>query len=326
MGQDLKDRACLTHPLTNKSRWAINNGTSHTVVVIAAPPQDQVHQLPDLPWAYTWTVPDQTGQHVATFKGLARLHNVNDLRPANVSFEGNGSIKVNYRDNTELSPADVCIGPDHLKASTCPSRDMNRQLAKTTTAHPKGETVWSLELRTPPLLPPDWNTTYKKRWSAKVPNRWKNLWWLLARRSLFLGQNAARTGWDGIPHHCHHCNDVLESFSHLFYDCPLAQTCWKWCKRKWKASTRRSLTLTKEHALFGGDELWVVLSHATLYAIWKARCSRVFGNLDPHPLPILQHLLRHLISTLLNLNKPVRIWTRRNVFVTIHGADWKFVF
>ena len=50
--QDLVDRACLTQPLTMKSRWAINNGTSHTVVVIAEPQPDQVHQLPDLPWAY----------------------------------------------------------------------------------------------------------------------------------------------------------------------------------------------------------------------------------------------------------------------------------
>jgi len=250
-------------------RWAYFDGTKHTAVVIASPPNDQERDLPDLLWAYTWTTQHPTGDQAATSHGLARLF------------------------NTDVSR--------HEKAT-------NKMQTK---MRPKGETS------------PDWHSTYKKRLSAQVPNRWKDLWWLLARRSLFLGANAAQIGWDKIPHNCPSC-DEPETIDHLFYHCPLAQICWAWCKRKWKASTRRSLTMTMEHALFGGDELWVSLSLATLYALWKARCTTVFGRSDPHPLPILQHLLQHHIRKLHHLNKTIRLWTHRSVFVTLQGSDLVF--
>ena len=142
----------MTPPLAVRLRWAYFDGTKHTAVVIASPPNDQERDLPDLLWAYTWTTQHPTGDQAATSHGLARLFNTKDLRPAIVGFEGNGAVSILYRDNTELSPQDVCFGPDHVHAAACSSLDMKKQTNKMQTKmRPKGRDILVAE---PPSTPP----------------------------------------------------------------------------------------------------------------------------------------------------------------------------
>ena len=216
-----------------------------------------------------------------------------------------------------LYPDKILIGPSPgTKALTAPNRSLSH--TPTTPLDPKGEDSWNLLLRPPPQVPPNWQTTYRRMAETKVPNKWKDLWWLVLRRSVHTGAIAQRTGWSGIPHTCLHCG-ALETIEHLFYHCARAQHCWTWCRRRWKASTRRSLTVTPELALLGGDRLWNVLAAATLQAIWRARNQEVHDPLltPVQALPILTNTIQKHLKILHHLKTPLTPFTRNGAFATV---------
>ena len=160
-----------------------------------------------------------------------------------------------------------------------------------------------------------------------VPAKWKDTYLLLLRRSLFLGEKAARVGWDGIPHTCLRCG-TPETFEHLFFHCPRAFACWVWAKQRWKASTRRSLTLSLDYAITGGDQLWTLLASATIQAVWRAWCHETFEELDravPAP-PILFSLLSNHLKTLHILHKLPPSITRNAALAKVVGGQVIFPF
>ena len=149
--------------------------------------------------------------------------------------------------------------------------------------------------------------------------RWKDLWWLILRRSLFLGEHAFKANWDEIPHNCKLCH-TRETIEHLIHECPRAQTCWSWCRRKWRMATWRGRGNTLEDILLNGDNLWMSLASATFAAIWKARCSEVFDNTDHIPaLPLLHSNIKNLISISYNKNNKnsIALWTKRGAFASV---------
>ena len=121
---------------------------------------------------------------------------------------------------------------------------------------------------------------------------------------------------------------LCETYPHLFYYCPRAQVCWSWAKRRWKSSTRRSLSLSLDFALTGGDRFWVFLASATIQAIWKARCQEIFPEpSNPVPaLPILQSLLKHQLTTLHHLHKLPSPATKNAALVSVQDKRLFFSF
>jgi len=282
------------HPVAG-STWAIKEGAVHTVFKIS--PHDGP---PEETWANVWTTEEPFADHIPTFQGKKQIADTSLLRPAEVQFSDR--IAVEYLDNRELVPLELKTSPK-----------------QTSTTRPKHEDTWTTILRHPPLLPPDWTSTYKRLWKLKVPNRWKDLWWLILRRSLFLGEHAFKANWDEIPHNCKLCH-TRETIEHLIHECPRAQTCWSWCRRKWRMATWRGRGNTLEDILLNGDNLWMSLASATFAAIWKARCSEVFDNTDHIPaLPLLHSNIKNLISISYNKNNKnsIALWTKRGAFASV---------
>jgi len=166
------------------SSWALKAGPIHTVYKICS------HDgPPDELWANTWTTEEPFSAHFPTFLGRILITDLALLRPAEI--EWTDRVRVKYLDNRELVPQE-------LKTEPRISQDHQR---------PKHEDTWTKILRPPPLLPPDWTSTYKRLWKLKVPNRWKDLWWLILRRSLLNKTN--KTNKTNIIFHHHHHHQQL---------------------------------------------------------------------------------------------------------------------
>jgi len=277
------------------STWAIKEGTVHKVFKICTPegPSEEI-------WAIVWTTEEPFEDHFPSFQGKQQILDTSLLRPVEAQFTDR--IRVLYLDNRELAPQALSRNPPRKTITT-----------------PKHQDTWTSILRHPPLLQPDWSRTYRRLWKAKIPNRWKDLWWLILRRSLFLGDRAQRTNWEKIPYHCKQCN-LLETLEHLFHECPRAQACWSWCRRKWRAANWRGRDNTLEDVLLYGDNLWMSLASATFAAIWKARCSEVFENTDHIPaLPLLRDNIKTLININFNKHNPnsIAMWTKRGACASV---------
>lgn len=294
--EDLATIASITHPL-NTADWAhIDDDGSHTVYMA---------QL-NTPGPHKWHLSRRRDPD-PEYLGITPFSRIEELRPARIEIQDEGGIFLEYLDCIELHPDNLIYAPPPPTHPT-----------------PKNQTRWDLILRPPPQLPMEWNRVYKALWNTRTPNRWKDLAWLIARHSLFLGHNATVSGFLEIPGDCSLCDrDIPETHTHLFYHCPEAQKAWRWAASMWRRSRRRNLPLSLELALFGGDQLWRTLSQSTTYAIWKARCSTIFN--DPvQPLPILKALTKQLIKTHHKLKLPIKMWSQNGAFG--HVKDDHFIF
>jgi hypothetical protein len=178
------------------------------------------------------------------------------------------------------------LRPEHVRVLGRPlDRDSAKRAARARPKPlPKGAEVWQA---TAPGIP--WRRAHKALWKAPVPHKLREVAWLIMRRSLYLGATALSHKWDGIPLNCHRCPDSLETLEHLFRDCPLAQACWTWCRRKAKdvseegplppstlatAGTLHPITMRPCPA-------WTALFLPALFTLWTARNRVVHGGLPP---------------------------------------------
>ena len=279
---------------------------------------------PQLPWAHGWTL-SEPFPALPVSLGMTVLGYLWELRPITITRTG-PRLSVIYDDAREIHVEDLVCGKRQDPAVGLCSKDISYLLREKHNVTPKHEDTWDLLLRLPPLIPIQWQRVYKRLRVNPVPNKWKDTHLLLLRRSLFLGEKAARQDWDGISHNCLLCA-TPETHEHLFYHCPRAQKCWAWAKRKWKVSTRRSLSLSLDFALTGGDQLWMFLVSATIQAIWKARCHEIFPVPSaPTPaLPILTSILeRHILCLFINKHPLLRAITRNAALAKV--VDKKIMF
>jgi len=196
-----------------------------------------------------------------------------------------------------LYPRFIMISDDvpALQARNC---DLRRISVPNRT--PKGEQAWTEVLSPPPRAAPHWSRGYQKLWKAPTPNKWKDLLFLLQKRSLYLGENAQKHNFDGIPHLCKRCYQ-LETNEHLFFHCPRARSVWRWVQRAWKSITGFNTPLPQLDSILllslptkktRSKELELVDSSlilAATAAIWRARCIEIFD--EPHqsqPFPTSQ--------------------------------------
>ena len=291
---------CCSPRLVTGSYWGEPRGDHHLVARI----------LPDPNKILAWKLhPDRT----VTNPGIFHLDDPASLRP--VIFNADAGL-LHYLDVASASPGDIFFGNDNVRAATATNKDIRAALPSPSTI-PKHEPDWPHG---------NWDLTYRRLWSSSVPNKWKDTFWLLLRQSHFLGENSQKQDWDGIPHHCSHCPDHLETHAHTFITCPAARLCWKWCAVRWRKLTRLPSPVTAINIVHlvppSGprkrkkelSSAWTALVLTTAQAIWKARCSSVFDSLAA-PIHLLPPLLQHLISLQPpNTNQHPTIWGVNNAF------------
>lgn len=121
-------------------------------------------------------------------------------------------------------------------------------------------------------------------------SKYKDLCWLLIRRSLFTGEVASKCNSIAIPHNCY-CGK-LESLDHLFLKCEAAKAIWDIVVLKWSTVTGYPSPLPSPSlstlATAGLDlplttprwqkTLWQLLSMTAIFAIWSGRCNNVYGD------------------------------------------------
>jgi hypothetical protein len=77
---------------------------------------------------------------------------------------------------------------------------------------------------TVPHVPPD-PTIWKAIWTSKSILKIDMFVWTLAHRSILIGENLRRRGWEG-PSRCPLCIQEEETSDHLLLKCPFAKEVW----------------------------------------------------------------------------------------------------
>ena len=133
-----------------------------------------------------------------------------------------------------------------------------------------------------------WKRTLRWIWSPLRDGLVNDLLLLLVHRRLSLGD---RRHWDPDMNVSCPCGLELETPEHLFCECAVAQSIWRWFFSAWRSSTGTQLAPTVRNTLFGSVPVshvrskskayWGLLSVAQsqiLYSIWLARNRWVFDE------------------------------------------------
>jgi len=262
--------------------WKIN-GNTHKVIMT-----DTVD--PEYFTAEVFEVDEPFDSGVVRSLGRQTFTDNTTIRPIYLNFNQDDTLKdITYLDISPIIPRKVTLGKDHIKPPTT-TKEL-RKLMSTPPRSPKNQHKW-------PQV--NWKIVYKKFWKAPVPKKWSANHWLLLTQSFYLGEKAAMTGWDGIPHNCTHC-DTIESHLHLFLHCPMAQIIWTWVINIWNQMTKCHLTTFEARHLaeagsispnkFPGSKrylpIWQSLVRAGIHTIWTTRCLQVHGDTQKTPLTTL---------------------------------------
>jgi hypothetical protein len=279
-------------PIRVKSTWGINYGEYQMAILVTS-----IHPLEG------WTkkvYPNQITQ--PQHSNLEALRT--ELRPI-IEFnqsDDEDSFIVEFLDTKELHLDFIRLN-NNQKLKNVQVPGLKRAMTVPLPV-PKNQNKWA-------PLPQNfrWKKVYASIWKAPVPQKWNQTAWLLIRKSLPLGSYASRHNLDWYIN-CSSCQK-LETHSHLFLTCPLAQFCWAWARRKWKLLTGRSfrlslpilISLGSTNPTKGGqhlDYIWVCLHRCVTQAIWSTRCGHVFGHL-PWNTEILLHQLNSNLTLLVSL-------------------------
>jgi len=319
--------ACDVPPIRGGSTWGLKEGK--LVAKAYRITQRPANAEPDnTPWARTWTLTKETEEsaYVCTPGPTAPVQpeTILLLRPAVFKPEVPDIV---FPDVKAVVPSHLKLGAEHVKAEGASAKTIGTiqrdRVIATTTA--KGESSWAHRLG--PERQIVWSAIRKRRVRARVPNKWKDVAWLIETRSHFLGEEAANINFQHTPHNCSRC-DQLETHEHLFWECPRAKSCWHWVKERWKNARRKSLRLNLQSVMFcSGDKLFTQLQLATYYAIWKARCAEISGGHAFGPaLPHLQQLLKRHLRHLHHLKLSVDPWSKNSAFCSLKGEEIVFTF
>ena len=105
----------------------------------------------------------------------------------------------------------------------------------------------------------DWKKMCRKMWKSGAPHKWNDTVFLALHRALWTGEKAKRCNFMKIPWNCPECG-VLETVSHLFWDCVRAREVRAEMGDKWKSL-----------ADYFADSS--VSQRVAFWATWKGRCD-----------------------------------------------------
>ena len=171
-------------------------------LLMSALPDDLVHLCcsPLIITGSTWAEPQGLDHLVyrvfpdQTTNALVwRLHHNKDVSPLGVQYLDTpeclrpASFSVNttsllYLDVEPTSPGDIVLGASKTRAAAANNKSLRNALPIQST-QPKHQEDWPAS---------NWRNAYHLLWSSPAPNKWKDTFWLLQRRSHFLGEKAQK--------------------------------------------------------------------------------------------------------------------------------------
>lgn len=148
----------------------------------------------------------------------------------------------------------------------------------------------------------------------RVPPKDKTFHWTLLKGKVLTAENLRKRGISG-PSICCFCRAEEESSHHLFFLCPLAQSCWNQIIRPLEigetfdqlSSLQKNWVKCYPFSKKGKNNiirLWKCIPATLNWKIWLARNNRIFNNKKPNPTRILAKTTL-LISETISVNSTV---------------------
>ena len=172
-----------------------------------------------------------------------------------------------------------------------------------------------------------WPETWQQVSICPIDRPVIDLNWKIAHGVLYTASRLASFGYL-LDNSCF-CGFPLESLSHLFFACPLAQSVINWVQALLWAAIPVAPTLASRHLLFGfnDDELLAVppvfsyLLNVSKYYIWLARNDFRFRAVRPGAIEVISSIKNRLKFILLLFFKRFKSPRRRRFFNRCWGAS-----
>jgi len=156
----------------------------------------------------------------------------------------------------------------------------------------------------------NWNL-FTTVWKTECIPKVKHFNWTLLKGKVFTSENLRKRGILG-PSICCFCRTEEESSYHLFYQCPLAQSCWKQMASPLELEeiNHQLPSLQKNWArLYPFSKkgkgiiirVWKCIPATLCWKIWLARNNCIFNDKKPNPARILAKTIA-LISEIVSAN------------------------
>jgi len=194
-------------------------------------------------------------------------------------------VYVFFRDLVEIWPPLISIkGKPYSKLTT---KSIRAMIIKT--GIPKNQITWHQSLP----LDFNWSPVWKNVWKVPCPQKWIQTYFLLLHRGLPHGERAFNYDLDYPSYyHCPLCPTHLESLTHIFLKCEIAQHLWNWLRRTWKNATGAAPPVNLTFVISGGafrvskshsqnllNPILKFFHRAIIHSLWIARCDLHHGKL-----------------------------------------------
>ena len=171
-----------------------------------------------------------------------------------------------------------------------------------------------------------WSSTWRQLHFCGIDRPVIDLSWQISHGVLYTVDRLLSFGYSLDPH-CF-CGPVAETPSHLFFDCPLAQSGLSWLQSLMFRFSTLCPVLVCRHVLFGfsSSELCVVprvfvyLLNLLKYFVWRARNDFRFRDVRPGAVPVIENTKARAKFHLPLLFKRFRSLRRRRYFHRQWGA------
>ena len=179
---------------------------------------------------------------------------------------------------------------------------------------------------TPTYGPLYWPTTWRSLFFFDVDRKVTDLNWKIAHGLLYTAERLSSFGL-AVPLACF-CGAPVESKSHLFFVCPLAQSVLSWLQSLMFSFSGMSPALLVRHSLFGfsPDELLVVprifayILNVCKFFIWHSRNDFRFRGVRPGAVPVIEKVRARVKFNLPLFFKRFKSTRRRRFFHRQWGA------
>ena len=141
-----------------------------------------------------------------------------------------------------------------------------------------------------------WSTTWRSLSFFDLDRQVTDLSWKIAHGVLYTAERLSSFGLS-VPLSCF-CGAPVESLSHLFFSCPLAQSVLSWLQSLMFSFNPMSPVLASRHSLFGFDSdelrvtprIFVYILNVCKFSIWWARNDFRFRSVRPGALPVIERV------------------------------------
>ena len=171
-----------------------------------------------------------------------------------------------------------------------------------------------------------WSTTWRELSFFDMDRQVIDLSWKIAHGVLYTAERLVSFGLS-VPLPCF-CGAPVESLSHLFFSCPLAQSVLSWLQSLMFSFSHMSPVLFPRHVLFGfnSDELralpriFVYVLNVCKFFIWHSRNDFRFRGIRPGAVSVIERVKSRVRFNLPLFFKRFRSSRRRRYFARQWGA------